>query len=312
MGSPFLSEGADLLLECPRVARLLVKLPIRLGHRDRPHESRRVEVLHRLFAFPFLDSLAHPGGIDARIYDEMSDVNVLRAKLPCGALRNGAQAEFRGRECRVSDTAAHAGSRPGEEDRSAAAREHQAGRFPARDESRIAGHLPDFAEHAVGSFEQRKIHVGADVEDTNFQRRVLVGVLQKCGQLVLLARVERPRRNFAAACFDLRDQRRELVALPPSRKNGKAFGRKFFGDRATDVVARSYHCRRGISVLQSYLSLIFVVATRERRTALRTLARLITRSAVLFNIKSESASSFTARARISAPAMEANATIAFS
>ena len=36
------------------------------------------------------DPLAHPGGVDARIDDQMGDVDALRAELACGALRHRA------------------------------------------------------------------------------------------------------------------------------------------------------------------------------------------------------------------------------
>jgi len=67
-------------------------------------------------------------------------------------------------------------------------------------------------------------------------------------QQQLLARVERSRKNFAAICLNLRDQRCELVAVAASRENGEVLGREFFGDCAADVVAGSDHRRRGISL----------------------------------------------------------------
>src|ERR1700735_3329619 len=140
MVSPLLSEGTDFELECPRIARLLVELPIGLGDGRRPHETCDVEVLHRLVALSFSDSIADPCGIDARVDYEMRDVNILRAEFARDTLSNRTQPEFRGRKRCVSDTAAQAGGRASEENRSAPARGHQASRLPGRHASRIAGH----------------------------------------------------------------------------------------------------------------------------------------------------------------------------
>src|SRR5271166_3087422 len=165
MASPFLSEGTDFLLEGPRVARLLVELPIRVGDGGRPHESSEVEVLHRLVALSFPDSIAHPGSIHAGIDHEMSDVDIFGPEFPRGALCNRAQTEFRRRECRVADPAAEARGGARKENRSAPARDHQARRLPARHETGVAGHLPDLAEHTVGRLEQWEIDIGADIEN---------------------------------------------------------------------------------------------------------------------------------------------------
>jgi hypothetical protein len=43
--SPYLSEGTDLLLEGPRVARLLIELPIGFGDRGGSHQAARMEII---------------------------------------------------------------------------------------------------------------------------------------------------------------------------------------------------------------------------------------------------------------------------
>lgn len=80
------------MLEGPRVTRLLIQLPIRLGDRGRRHESSGIKVLERLFPFFLPDPLAHPGGIHSGIDDEMSDVDILRSEFPRNTLGHGAQA----------------------------------------------------------------------------------------------------------------------------------------------------------------------------------------------------------------------------
>src|SRR4029079_4545262 len=85
-----------------------------------------------------------------------------------------------------------------EEDIALAARQHQPRRFAPRQEAGPAGHFPDFPEYAVGSFQNREIALGADVEDADLQWRVLVGVVEEGGDLILLPRIERARHDRAA------------------------------------------------------------------------------------------------------------------
>src|ERR1700687_297005 len=219
MGSPFFTERADLPLECPRVARLLVKLPVGLCHGRGAHQAFEVDVLPRPVALAFPDSIAHPCGIHAGIDYEMSDVDISRSEFPRGALRDCAEPKLRGCERCVSDSAAETGGAAGEENRSPPSRQHQARSFPAGDESGVAGHLPDLAEHAVSRFEQREVYVCADIENADLERRLAVGVLQESGEVVFLSRVERSRRDSPAICLDLCDQWRELGALAPSRES---------------------------------------------------------------------------------------------
>src|SRR5260370_28885256 len=119
MGSPFFAEGADLLLEGPCVVRLLEKLPIRLGDRGRPHESFEVEVLHRLVAFAFPDSIAHPRSIHACVDHDLRDVDISRPEFSRGALRNDAESALRSRERSVADSAAETGGSAGKYKRAA-------------------------------------------------------------------------------------------------------------------------------------------------------------------------------------------------
>src|ERR1700736_1092009 len=85
---PFLSEGTDLVLERPGIARLLIELPIGFRHRSRPHQAVRIEILDRLGALPADDELAHPLGIDAGVDHEMGDMDVLGTEFACDRLRD--------------------------------------------------------------------------------------------------------------------------------------------------------------------------------------------------------------------------------
>src|ERR1700730_12651113 len=121
MASPFFCKGSDLALERPSVAGLLIDLPIGLGDRGRPHQPARIEIGERRLAFPLLDPLAHPRGVDAGVYNQMGDVDVLWTELARRTLRHRPQAELGAGEGGIADPAAHAGGRPGEKDVPAAA-----------------------------------------------------------------------------------------------------------------------------------------------------------------------------------------------
>ncbi len=94
-------------------------------------------------------------------------------------LRYRAQPELGAGEGRTAAAAAQAGRRAGEEDVALAARQHQARSLAAGQEARIAGHLPDLAEHPLGGIEDREIDVGADIEDADLERRFLVGIAEE-------------------------------------------------------------------------------------------------------------------------------------
>ena len=176
----------------------------------------------------------------------MRDMDALRAELAGRALRHRAQAEFGAGEGGVADAAAQAGSGAGKEDvpRPRGSISRAASR--AGQEAGVAGHLPDLAEDPLGRLEQREIDVGADVEDADLQRRRCVGRPQEGGDLLLLAGVERTADDPPARRLDLRDQRRQLLAVAPSGENGKAFAGEFPGDRGADEVAGANHRDRGI------------------------------------------------------------------
>src|SRR3954454_1196490 len=129
-------------------------------------------------------------------------------------------------------------------------------RRAADEEVGIASHFPDLAEHPFGGVENRKVDVGADVEDANLERRVLVGIAEKRDDLVFLARIERARVNFAAGLLDLLDERFELGGVAASRKHRKALGGellfnlRFIPTPAPELDA-TRHRRRGRSRRQN-------------------------------------------------------------
>src|SRR3954447_5759949 len=150
---------------------------------------------------------------------------------------------------RIAASAAQARRRTGEEDIALAAGQHQARGLAAGEEVGIASHLPDLAEHPFGGVENRKVDVGADVEDANLERRVLVGIAEKRDDLVLLARIERARVNFAAGLLDLLDERFELGAVAASREHRKALGGKLLCNLAADKITGADHGHGRVSLL---------------------------------------------------------------
>src|SRR6516165_10881204 len=125
MISPFFRKGSELAFERPGVARLPINLPIGLGYRFRPHQPVRIEVSEGRLAFPLLDPLAHPRGVDAGIDDQMRDTDALRTELARRTLRDGPQAELGAGKGGIADPAAHSGGGAGKTDVAAATRQHQ-------------------------------------------------------------------------------------------------------------------------------------------------------------------------------------------
>src|SRR5580700_6498577 len=89
---PFFPERANFKLEGPGAARLLVELPVRGCDRSRRHQQ--IRIIQRLLAPELFPALAHPGGIDAGIDDQVRDVDVLGAELARHRLGHRAKPEF--------------------------------------------------------------------------------------------------------------------------------------------------------------------------------------------------------------------------
>src|SRR5215470_6089490 len=245
---PLFAERTDFQLEGPGALWLLVELPV--GFRDGCRRHQQIRIIQRVRAQRLDAPLPYPFGIDPGIDDEMGDVDVLRPELARHRLRDRAQAELRAGECRIADTAAQARGGAGEEDVALAARQHQPRRLAAGEEAGIAGHLPDFSEHPLGGVEDREIDVGADVEDADFQRRMLVGVVEEGNDLLLLARIERSGVDLAAGRLDLLNQGFELGAVAAAGEDRETFGSEFLGNLAADIVAGADHCHGPIPLVQ--------------------------------------------------------------
>ena len=66
-----------------------------------------------------------------------------------------------------------------------------------------------------------------------------VGVSKECDDLFFLARVERAGDDASACAFDVRHERRELVAVAATGEDREAGGGEATGDRGADEVARA-------------------------------------------------------------------------
>src|SRR4030095_16512421 len=106
---------------------------------------------------------------------------------------SASKAELGAGERGVTDAASQARRCAGEKDAAPATRQHVTGGLASGEKSRVAAHFPHFAEHAPRGFEQRKIYIRADVEDADFERRMLVGVGEERHDFLFLARIERAR-----------------------------------------------------------------------------------------------------------------------
>src|SRR6516162_312285 len=249
-GSPFLPKGPDLALEGPGVARLLIDLPIGLGDGSRPHQPARIEIGERSLAFPLLDPLADPRGIDPGVDHEMGDMDALWPELARRTLRQSAQAELGAGEGGVTDPAAQAGGGASEEDVAAATREHQTRRLATGQETRVAGHFPDLAEYPLGGLDQRETDVRPDVEDADIEGSSRVGIPQKCGHFFLFAGIQRAPDDPPAGRLDLGHQRCQLFATPPPRKDNEPLACKFSGDGGADKIAGANHRGRRVPLFQ--------------------------------------------------------------
>ena len=95
-----------------------------------------------------------------------------------------------------------------------------------------------------------KFHIGADVEDTNVQRGVLVRVAQEGHDLGFLSCVQWSPEHLAARRLDFPNERRKLLALAASDKDGETFGREFLGNLAADEISGTDNGHGRVSLFQ--------------------------------------------------------------
>src|SRR5271168_1745984 len=88
---PLFAERAYLQFESPGAAWLLVKLPI--GRGDGCGRHQQVRIVERFLAPELLATLAHPGGIDAGVDDQVGDMNIFGPEFARHRLRYGPKSE---------------------------------------------------------------------------------------------------------------------------------------------------------------------------------------------------------------------------
>ncbi len=98
-----------------------------------------------------------------------------------------------------------------------------------------------------------KLTLAPTLKMHDFQRRMLVGVVEKGRDLVFLPRVERARDNRSAGGLDIPDQRLELGAVAPACEHGKSFGGEFLGDLGADIIAGADHRDRCVALLHCHV-----------------------------------------------------------
>jgi acyl-CoA dehydrogenase len=221
-----------------------------LRDRSRIHQLVGLEILQRLGAAALFNAVADKRSVNARIDDQMRDVDILRTELASHALRDRAKSELGARKCCIANAATHTCGGAGEEDAAFAVRQHQACGFAAAQEPGIAGQLPDLAEDTLSRLQQRKVDVGADIEDADLEWSICIGSAKERRYIVLLARIEAASHDLAASRFNVGDQRLKLVGIATAGKNCKALGREFFSDRGANEITRTDNGHSRVSLRQ--------------------------------------------------------------
>src|SRR5579864_6338554 len=170
----------------------------------------------------------------------MSDVNTLGSQLTRGALRNRAQAGLGRREGGESFAATQGSGRAREQDRTAAARAHHARRFAPGEEAGEAGHLPHLGENSSRRLDQTEAHIGADVEDHDFESPdARFDVVEQGDHVGLDACIDAEGVRGAALSADFAGQRLELIEIAgaPGETDRMPVAGKCFGDGGPESIA---------------------------------------------------------------------------
>jgi len=109
------------------------------------------------------------------------------------------------------------------------------------------------AENAFCGFQNWEIDVRPDVEDADFQGRVLVRIVEEGDDFVFLASVERACVNLSAGSLDIPDERSQFFAVTTAGEDREAFCGEFFGDLAADEVSGADDGHGCVSLLQDVL-----------------------------------------------------------
>ncbi len=153
----------------------------------------------------------------------MRDVHALWPHFARQALGESAQAVLGAGEGGIERAAAQARGCAGEQDRAAPSRRHCPRRLAAGEKAGQARHLPYLRIDLRRRLDHGKAHVGADVEDGDFERADLaLDAGDERDDLRLDPRVKAERKRRAARFADRARQRLDLVEM--ARPAGHADG----------------------------------------------------------------------------------------
>ena len=173
-------------------------------------------------------------------------MNALRPQFPGHALCQRPQGELGAGERGETATAAQRRGGAGEQDGATAARHHHPGRLPAGEKAGERGHFPHLAVDPGGGLADRKMNIGADIENHHLQRPHfgLDGVHQGL-HLIFVAGVAAEAAGLPALLPDTLDQRRQGVLGAAGDTGGEAFTGKTSGNGAAGGVTGADHKNRG-------------------------------------------------------------------
>ena len=208
----------------------------------------RLDLRQCRFAAAGLDALAHKGGIDTGIDHQMGDMDILRPQFARRTLCHRAQTGLGAGESGIAHPTTQGGRGASEQNGSPPMGQHQSGCFACRQKASIARHLPHLAEDTLGRIQKRKIHIGAGIEDADFQRCGRIGLGQKGGDVVFLARIQRAAFAAPTCGFNRLFQGDQLVRRAAPGKDQIAFRGKAFGDGRPDKIAGSDYGDRCVAL----------------------------------------------------------------
>src|SRR6516225_6534552 len=165
---PPLAVGPQIELVRPAVSRLVVQCPVGFSNGARLDQAVRRKLGH--YSGGGAEAPADRLAVDRAVDDQMGDVNILRCKLARHGLCHRAQTELRRRKRGEAGAAAHAGGGAGKQDRATGAWHHVARCFAAGQKAAIAGEFPYPRKQLGIGLDQRRLDVGAGVEEANFDR----------------------------------------------------------------------------------------------------------------------------------------------
>ena len=109
--------------------------------------------------------------------------------------------------------------------------------FPAREESSVSTHFPDFSEHPLSRIGDREIDVAADIEDADVDgAEVSLNLRKHLFGRFFLAGIPSVASGGSALRLDLGDQGRKHFAAPAAHRDMVTALGEALGDGRANVV----------------------------------------------------------------------------